>query len=369
MQTASAIEFTADYGAAGAGTMGDSVHLTWETPCISRDRRARGVRLTVHVARTSLLTRIFALNVAIFAVAGLVLALTPATVSSEIALREAIVLAVVLAGTLAVNFVALRHAFRPLRRLTEAMETLEVVPPGRRIPVVGQDAEIMRLTAAYNEMLDRLEGERRESVRRSLAAQEGERLRVARELHDGIGQSLTALLLQIERIARQAPEDLHEQLVDAREATRATLDEVREVARRLRPEALDDLGLANAIAALCQRVAEQGGIAVQRRVDAHLAPLSPEGELVVFRVAQEALTNTLRHAGATAADVRLRADGDVVELVVRDDGRGLEGSVPGSGIAGMHERALLLDGTCALRTRPEGGTEVRLRIPNTEHPS
>lgn len=346
--------------------MGDGVHLGRGLARKFAGTSDGPVKLHSDVARVSLLTRIFSLNVAIFVLAGLALALTPATVSAEIAWREAIVLALVLAATLAVSFVALRRAFAPLRRLTEVMETVDLIRQGRRIPVVGSDEEITRLTSAFNAMLDRLERERRESVRRSLAAQEGERLRVARELHDGIGQSLTALLLQIERIARQAPAPLRDQLVDAREATRATLDEVREVARRLRPEALDDLGLGNAIAALCQRVSDQSGLPVRRRVDAHLDGLSPEAELVVYRVAQEALTNTLRHAGATRAELELRAGGGEVELVVRDDGRGIDGAVPGAGIAGMHERALLLDGTCDVRTRPEGGTEVRLRIATRE---
>jgi len=101
---------------------------------------------------------------------------------------------------------------------------------------------------------------------------------------------------------------------------------------------------------------------VRRRVDARLGGLSPEAELVIYRVAQEALTNALRHADASAVELELRAGGGEVELVVRDDGKGIDGAVPGAGIAGMHERALLLDGTCDVRTHPEGGTEVRLRI-------
>jgi two-component system, NarL family, sensor histidine kinase UhpB len=314
------------------------------------------------MGRASLLTRIFLLEVVVFALAGLVLALTPATVSAEIALREAAVLFAVLAATLAVSFLLLRRAFVPLRRLTELMETVEPLHPGQRVPVYGDDEEIRRLTAAFNDMLARLEAERRESVRRSLAAQEGERLRVARELHDGVGQSLTALLLQIGRASGSAPEPLRGELDDAREAAREVLNEVRDVASRLRPEALEDLGLANALAALTTRVAEQSGIPVRRAIDAELPPLSPQAELVIYRVAQEALANTLRHARASRAELSLIAAGGRVTLIVRDDGRGLDGSVPGAGIQGMHERALLLDATCELTTLPQGGTEVRLDI-------
>ncbi len=325
-------------------------------------RNAGRRRQTASMGRASLFTRIFLLEVAVFALAGLVLALTPATVSAEIALREAAVLVGVLAATLLVNFVLLRRALRPLRRLTELMETADPLHPGRRLPVSSDDEEIRRLTAAFNDMLARLETERRESVRRSLAAQEGERLRVARELHDGVGQSLTALMLQLGRAAGDAPAPLRDELEDAREATRALLGEVRDVAGRLRPEALDDLGLANALAALGQRVAEQSGLAVRSAIDPAVPPLSPETELVVYRIAQEALANTLRHAGAASAELALRAADGRVTLTVRDDGRGLDGTTAGAGIQGMHERALLLDATCELTTRPEGGAEVRLSI-------
>lgn len=314
------------------------------------------------MARASLLTRIFLLNAAVFALAGLVLALTPATVSAEIALREAAVLIGVLAATLLVSFLLLRRAFRPLRRLTELMETADPLHPGSRLPVYGDDEGIRRLTTAFNDMLARLEDERRRSVRRTLAAQEGERLRVAQELHDGVGQSLTALLLQIGRAARSAPPPLDAELADAREAAREVLEEVRGVAGRLRPEALDDLGLANALAALAQRVSEQSGLPVRRAIDPALPPLSPEAELVIYRVAQEALANALRHAGASSVELALAAANGTVTLTVRDDGRGLAGTTPGSGIQGMLERALLLDAACELTTRPQGGAEVRLRV-------
>jgi two-component system sensor histidine kinase UhpB len=317
------------------------------------------------VGRLSLLQRIFALNVAAFVLAGLVLALTPATVSSEIARLEAAVLVAVLAATAALDFVLLRRALAPLRRLSRLMETVEPLHPGERLPEEASPEEIRRLTVAFNGMLARLEDERRSSVARSLGAQESERLRVAQELHDGIGQSLTALMLQIDRAARRVPEGepLRDELVSAREAARALLGEVREVATRLRPEALDDLGLVNALQALCARIGEQSGLAVRLAVDPDLPPLSPEAELVVFRVAQEALSNTLRHAGASAAEVVLAVGDDgTVTLRASDDGRGLGESAPGAGIQGMHERALLLGGTCQLRTLPSGGTEVALRL-------
>ncbi|MDW5596981.1 histidine kinase [Conexibacter stalactiti] len=312
----------------------------------------------------SLLQRIFVLNVAVFVLAGLVLALTPATVSAEIARLEAVVLLAVLAAVSAVDFVLLRRALAPLRRLSGLMEEVEPLHPGRRLSTEESPAEIRGLTAAFNRMLARLEEERRSSVERSLTAQEAERLRVARELHDGIGQSLTALMLQIDRVAKDAPPPLRAELASAREATRALMGEVRDVAIRLRPEALDDLGLHDALAALCDRLGEQSGVAVGLTVAPGLPELSPQAELVIFRVAQEALTNTLRHAGAETVELTLAlGDDDALTLLARDDGRGVGDSVPGAGIQGMHERALLLGGHCALSTPAAGGTEVRLTLP------
>jgi two-component system, NarL family, sensor histidine kinase UhpB len=312
--------------------------------------------------RMSLLARIFLLEVAIFVVAGLVLAFSPVTVSEQIRVQEAVVLAGALAAILAVSFVLLRRAFRPLHALTGAMGEVEPLSTGRRLPVDAGDGDVARLTAAFNAMLGRLESERRDSVRRSLRAQEDERARVARELHDEVGQSLTALLLQLERLGQTVPVASRPAVDEARETVRGTLDEVRDVARRLRPEALDDLGLPNALAALTQRVAEQG-IAVRRTVDlGDGPPLPPETELVVYRVAQEALTNALRHADAGSAELSLTRTGGLLVLVVRDDGRGIGDAEPGAGIQGMRERALLVDGACELRDRPGGGTEVRLEV-------
>jgi two-component system sensor histidine kinase UhpB len=172
-------------------------------------------------------------------------------------------------------------------------------------------------------MLDRLESERRDSARRALAAQEGERRRIARELHDEIGQILTGLLLRSETLARRAPDDLRRDLEDLREASRQAAEEVRRIARRLRPEALDELGLQSALLALCTAVSNRVGLRIDRNLERDL-PLNAEQELVIYRVAQESITNVARHAGASHAEVTLRNDGDGgVLLVVRDDGVGL----------------------------------------------
>jgi two-component system sensor histidine kinase UhpB len=256
----------------------------------------------------------------------------------------------------------LRRAFAPLHRLTETMGRVDHLRPGLRIPAYGGGEEIVNLTRAFNDMLDRLEAERRSGWQRAAEAQENERRSVARELHDEVGQSLTAMKLMLTRADRGDERDRAAALAEAREITESTLAEVREIARRLRPEALDELGLRNALAALSKRVSRHGGIPVESKLDQALPPLDRTTELVIYRVAQESLTNVLRHARASRAVVALAARDGEIELVVADDGHGINGSRPGGGIKGMKERALGLGGHVEVGASPLGGTEVRLRL-------
>jgi len=306
--------------------------------------------------------RIFLTNALVIAVAGAVLVLTPATVSSPAHLREVVVVVTGLSIILLINLVLLRQALTPLERLTTLMRRVEPLRPGRRIPVYGQEVEIVELTRAFNEMLDRLEAERQDSASRSIRAQESERRRVARELHDEVGQSLTAVVLQIDRLSRLVDGEMQTELAETREQARSSLEDVRDIARRLRPEALDDLGLANALASLANRLSESSGIAIERHVEGALPQLSPEAEVVFYRVAQEGVTNALRHAEPTRILVGLVADPATGELslTVRDDGRGINGAQPGAGIQGMRERALLLGAQLDIDSDSEG-TTVTLR--------
>lgn len=310
----------------------------------------------------SLRTRVFVANAGVFVTVGLILALTPWSVTVPNDLEDATVLVAGLTATVLVNLLVLGRTFGPLERLTQAMERFDPLRTDGRVPVYGTEREIVQLTKAFNDMLDRIERERRDSVRRTLAAQERERKRVAQELHDEVGQSLTALRLQVEGLSRSAPPAMAGELEQLRDTARDTLAQVRDVARRLRPEVLDDLGLDKAVATLCQRLGEQSGLAIECRIDPELPQLAPEAELVAYRVAQEALTNTLRHSGADRVDVLLERDGDDVVLRVDDDGRGLDGREPGAGIQGMRERALLIGADFDIDGRDGGGTQVRLRL-------
>lgn len=227
---------------------------------------------------TSLRARIFMSNAAVAAVAAIVLVLTPVTVSSPAHLREIGIVVAGLCMILAINLLLLQRALGPLEQLTSFMRHVALLKPGHRVPVYGSEAEIIGLTRAFNEMLERLEGEQQESVRRSLQAQESERDRVARELHDEVGPSLTAVMLQLDRVSKMASDGLRDEMAEAREVARASLADVRAIARDLRPEALDDLGLPSALAALTDRLAEQTGTHIDRRFSRRRSCARPCGE-------------------------------------------------------------------------------------------
>ena len=306
--------------------------------------------------------RIFAVNTVILIAAALALAFSPATVSFPIALTEGIVLTVGLVAILMVNLLLVRHAFAPLERLTRLMRSVDLLSPGQRVAVTGPE-EVRELGAVFNQMLDRLEAERRESGWNALTTQEGERKRVAQELHDEVGQALTAVMLQIGRLAKRAPGDLQDDLREALETTRESLEDVRRIARQLRPEALDDLGLVPALNALATAFADRTGLLIRRRIPDSIPALSDDAELVVFRVAQESLTNAARHAQTTRVDLTLEAAQERITLRVRDYGKAALGEHRGSGIRGMRERALLIGANLSITPFRGGGTEVALTVP------
>jgi two-component system, NarL family, sensor histidine kinase UhpB len=332
------------------------------------DSSTQGERSSAGGSRVSLLWWVFLANASVLLVGFLLLALSPIEIDAPIALSQLAILFVGLIALLALDLWLLRRVLSPFFRLTGLMSSVDPDEPGRRLS--GADprtAEGAALAEAFNAMLDRLEGARRNAARTALAAQEAERLRVARELHDEIGQTLTAITLQAERAAEGEPASAPAELQRLADAVRDSLDEVRRIARELRPEALDDLGLTNALMALCSRVDAQDGPRITRDLGAALPPLAPDVELVIYRVAQESLTNTLRHADASNATVSLGVEEDAVVLSVSDDGKGIaELPTDTVGLAGMRERALLVDGQLTIQSAPGQGTEVRLSVPSGE---
>jgi two-component system sensor histidine kinase UhpB len=311
-----------------------------------------------------LIWRVFLTNAVVLGLAFAGLVAAPVRVSVPVAAGEIAVLVGGLVALLAVSLALLRPAFRPLDELAETMRRHDPLTPGRRARVAG-DPDVAALAHAFNDMLERLELERRDSARGALMLQEAERRRIARELHDEVGQTLTGVILQVEGLAGRIPVGLRDQLDELRETARHGTEEVRRIARRLRPEALEELGLHSALAALATAIGEQADLEVRRRL--HDTPsLTPEQELVVYRVAQEALTNVGRHAHATNVELRLERADQATVLSVTDDGRGLApGTLPSaSGIRGMRERAMLIGAGITIGASQTGGTQVQLTIPH-----
>ena len=288
----------------------------------------------------ALFRRLILINGLVFTVGTLFLAVSPATVSSP---------------------VLLRRSLAPLGELTTLMRRVDLLRSSDRLTESG-NGDLTDLVATFNAMLDRLEAERSTAAAHALAAQEGERQRIARELHDEIGQSLTVALLSLKRVADRAPEELHEEAEFAQAAVRDSLEDVRQVARRLRPGVLADLGLRVALKELAADVARTGRIDINRSMPRELPEIGGEAELVIYRVAQEALTNVVRHARASHADLSIVVKEDRVVLRVSDDGHGGD-YVEGVGIRGMRERAALVGAELSVSTNSVGGTEVRLVVP------
>jgi two-component system, NarL family, sensor histidine kinase UhpB len=283
-----------------------------------------------------------------------------------VTLAELALIVAAVVAMLGATFLLLRRALSPLRELTELMRSVDPLDPGRRLTRVSHsDAEVATLVEAFNAMLDRLEQERRGSVRRTLAAQEDERSRIARELHDELGQELTAVAMQSERAAQSAPASSQPTLEEIAEAIRQSIDHVRRIARRLRPEALDDLGLVNALISLCRRMGQQSGVRIEPDLANKVPTTSPETEVVIYRVAQESLTNAIRHAQASKITLSLATADDHITLLVRDDGQGIDAPLSGdtAGVSGMRERALLIGAQLNIRSHHGDGTEVRLDVP------
>jgi two-component system sensor histidine kinase UhpB len=313
-----------------------------------------------------LLHRVAGLNaiLLVLAVSVTIAVLDPTRVSSFRVDGEIVLLVVLLAVAVAVNVYVVRRFVGPVQSLTALARRVDLTGKGERMPAVAVRSEAGELALTFNEMLDRLEAERRDATGRVLAGQEAERLRIAQELHDQIGQELTAVLLSLARVETRVPVELRDDVIDVQEAVRGSLEGVRQIAIELRPEALDDLGLESALAVLCERFAERTGVRIIEHADPELPTLSPDVELVVYRVAQEALTNVARHSGADEAELDLEHGGGLLTLTVSDRGRGLPADyMAGSGMRGMRERATLVGAHLTIGPESgDGGCRVRLDL-------
>jgi two-component system sensor histidine kinase UhpB len=284
----------------------------------------------------------------------------------------------------------LRETFRPIHSLREATRRFNAGDHSARASLAPlTDPDVAALVVDVNALWDRLEAdattiqEKTEQAERLAAqvimAQEEERRRVARELHDEAGQALTAVIIGLERGLASMPEvyaaDLPVQprqlISNLRDLAAQTLDEVRKLALELRPSVLDDLGLVAALRQYVRSTEERSGLAAQLTVvgfdESADERLPAQVETALFRIAQEALTNAIRHARASAVQVRLRRTPSSVTLEVRDDGVGL-GAAPSQdgehlGMFGMRERARLLGGTFVATPVSPRGTLVQVSAP------
>ena len=274
---------------------------------------------------------------------------------------------------LVVNFLILRVAFRPLRELES---TMAAVQPGVNEPRARADfadPDVRRLASLFNSMLDRLEEERLQVAERVMQAQERERQRVARELHDQTGQTLTHEIISLDLLLERTSDSEARQQIEAVKRTlEQTLEEVHRMAQDLRPSVLDDLGLVPALRTLARQGA---GPEVRLRVEGLHGRLPLPIETALYRIAQEALINAVKYARAAHIDIRLEANGAGVRLSVRDDGVGFDPRrVPttaepgraGLGLFGMRERASLLHGTLEVHSQAAKGTEIVVQLPLEE---
>jgi two-component system sensor histidine kinase UhpB len=320
--------------------------------------------------KPSLLSQILALNL-LMVTAGIFVASVASGLDLSISDQrwQFLILAMALLLTFLLNTLLLRRRFEPLERLLAMMERVDLSRPGRRLELdadlPGMSTDIQRLAATFNRMLQRLENERRRSGEMVLAAQEEERKRIARDLHDEVNQALTALLLRIEAAAQDAPPALRAELAETKQLANRAMNELLDLARQLRPTALDDHGLVAALRTQVKLQDRRGHASVHFWADPTLGELPSDVQVVIYRVAQEALVNAGRHSDAAHIEVSLERRGSSVVLIVSDNGSGFafDDEGKGLGLSGMRERALLVGGALEIDSRPGKGTTVKLQVP------
>jgi two-component system, NarL family, sensor histidine kinase UhpB len=265
------------------------------------------------------------------------------------------------------NIMMLRRRFSPLEELIDRLEAIDPAHVEKfEDPLTGGMEEVDRLSATFRRLLERIEGERRRSGRLVLRAQEEERKRVARDLHDEVNQALTAILLRLQALMQDSPSpEVAAELAELKRLVNQAMEELLQLARQLRPSALDDHGLVPALEGQVRHFGDQHGIDVRLKTQGHADSLGDDQQLVVYRVAQEALANVARHSAAEHVEVDLVARESGLDLSVRDDGVGFHSNIrpTGLGLNGMAERARLVGGELIVHSSPGEGTTVTLHVP------
>jgi two-component system sensor histidine kinase UhpB len=312
----------------------------------------------------SLLVQVLTVNLLL--VAGTVLV---ATVAVDLHLgelarrREVFVLVLAIVATLLGNWLLLRRRFAPLDRMISTMETVDLASVHQdAIQPRVESTEVERLNGAFRRMIARLETERREAGRAVIRAQERERRRIAQDLHDEVNQALTAVSLRLQASIEHAPPELRGELTETKRLSAQAMEELLALAHQLRPSVLDDHGLLPALQSQIRDFSDQTGIRTAFHARGTVPKLTPEQQLVIYRVTQESLSNIAQHAHAGQVDVELSFIGRTI-LRISDDGHGFTTSRNGGlGLSGMRERALLAGGHLSIWSGQSQGTRVELTI-------
>ena len=284
------------------------------------------------------------------------------------------------------NFIIVRFSLQPLRELRQIVHRLQIGQAEvRQLTLTDTDPDIYHLTTALNSLITQLEASNRQLrllSDRAITAQEEERKRIARSLHDDTGQSLSTLIINLERLEHHlTPEnaDLADRLRSIRSMATESLDCLRSIIYDLRPAILDDLGLLPAIRWYARTNLEAAGIKVELEFPGELPPLSQPLTTTLFRIAQEGVNNIIRHAHAASASISMAVDGNEINLRLEDDGRGFD---PGQldhqamdrqhwGLIGIQERIELVGGRMSITSDPEHGTALLVTAPllRTQEPA
>jgi two-component system, NarL family, sensor histidine kinase UhpB len=270
------------------------------------------------------------------------------------------------------NFVVLQIAFRPLTELGKVMKRVRAGESSLRAPLTGVDSQADQLAEAFNMVLEARDEASRLRASQIIQAQEQERQRIARELHDETSQVLTSLLISLTLLEESVEtQEARERIADTRALAHSTLRAIRNLSIDLRPSALDDLGLLPALRWYVKEYQKKCSIEVEFHATGFKERLPAEMETALYRIVQECLTNTAKHANAHRVTITLKEETDGVYARITDDGQGFDyeallktpGQERGLGLAGMNERAVLLDGILNIHATPEQGTIIEVSIP------
>lgn len=318
--------------------------------------------------RPALLSQVLTVNTVL--IVATVFAATIAArldLNSTAGLRLFSVCVVAILATLLANNLLLRRRFAPLESLTETMERVDLTAPGVRAKAAEDEPDdVARLREAFNRMLARLETERASAASAVLRAQEAERARIARDLHDEVNQALTAVSLRLSASASDAPPQLAAELEETRQLAGQAMRELIGLARELRPAALDDHGLLPVLRTHVRELGVRSGLRARFSAMPETPDLDDDSQLVVYRVVQEALSNVLQHAQATSVAVAVGGTPEgAVRVTITDNGKGfdpLRKEIKGVGLTGMRERVRLAGARLDIRSAPGGGTTIDLVV-------